>query len=100
MPEEILYFLIRVAILLGIAGFFWIVITQVIIPLIYKRPIFPSINSGHDSVLTDIREWQRKQLEDELADKRNEVELARLEAEIEETRRKVEKEKSRITGDR
>src|SRR5690242_239049 len=99
MPEEILLFIIRILITVAFGSVVYLVITQIIIPLIDKEPIFPMIHHG-GSILEDVRRWQRKQLEDELADKKNEVELARLEADIEETRRKVEKEKSRITGDK
>ena len=97
MPEEILLFIIRLLMLACIAGVCWLVLTQVIVPLIYKQPIFPLINRG-GSVLTDIREWQRKQLEDELADKKNEVEIARLEAEI--NRKREEVDKIRGVGDK
>jgi len=98
MPEEILLFVIRIFVLAVIAGVIYTIITQVIIPLVTKQPIFPLINHG-GSVLEDVRRWQRQQLEDELADKKNEVELARLEAEIAATRRKIDEERARSAGD-
>ncbi len=96
---EIIIFLLRVAFLVLLGFLAWVFITQIILPIIYKQPVFPSIAGKRGSTLTDIREWQHKRLLEELEDKKSEIELARLEAELQKTRDEVDKEKARSAGD-
>lgn len=102
MPEEILYFMIRLVLLCAAGGAVLFVVTQIGIPLLCKMPLFPAFNKNKaiQSALIDIREYQKNQLQQELEDKKSEIELAALEVQIEEKRSEIDRIKNRKIGDK